>query len=324
MKVSKILVLSVLGLAVVFALAGGSPAFAGDDSIHKGVDVWMTVAGFARTSFESEPIPAGFFCEGSQAFTGAVEFKGAPLAMAPAGSLGTVDTVVRRLDDAVFDAKGEAKTRIQLMALSLVSMKPIETACGSYDVAVGLVDEQPTTTMNIVRKENLGGTYSAPLALNVKAVFTPVSGNRNGRVELTRRIDLGPANGSVWTYTSVPRYKGAVRIDTNGDGRPDTLLPAASNFLAGVAPTVLRDQPFARAQMAAGGTGTGATPIPICPTGQCAYQSCHCTPQTTVPAPTITQSSTGCASAHLHCIWSCVPAGTPGSLCATAEPVGTW
>jgi hypothetical protein len=323
MKASKILVLSVLGLAVVFALAGGSPASA-DDSIHKGVDVWMTVAGFARTSFEQEPIPAGFFCEGSAPFTGAVQFKGAPLAAEPADSLGTVDTVVRRLDDAAFDAKGKAKTRIQLMALSLVSIKPIETACGAYDVAVSLNGKQPTTTMDIVRAENLGGTYSAPLALNVKAVFTPVSGNRNGRVELTRRIDLGPANGSVWTYTSVPRYKSAVRIDTNGDGRPDTLLPAASNFLAGVAPTVLTDQPFARAQTAAGGTGTGATPAPICPTGQCAYQSCHCTLESASPPPTITQSSTGCASAHLHSIWSCEPAGTPGALCPTAEPVGTW
>ena len=42
-----------------------------------------------------------------------------------------------------FDAKGEAATRIQLMALSLVSTKPIETSCGPYDVAVSLAGKQP-------------------------------------------------------------------------------------------------------------------------------------------------------------------------------------
>src|SRR5688572_30075256 len=144
MKDFRVWILSVV-TAFLFVLAAGSPVFAGDGAIHKGVDVWMTVAGFARTSFAQEPIPAGFFCEGSKPFTGMVEFEGAPLAAEPADSLGTVDTVVRRLDDAAFDSKGEAKTRIQVMALSLVSMKPIETSCGAYDVTVSLAGEQPTT-----------------------------------------------------------------------------------------------------------------------------------------------------------------------------------
>jgi hypothetical protein len=295
-------------------LATGSPAFAGDGVIHKGVDVWMTVAGFARTSFEAEPIPAGFFCEGSKPFTGAVEFEGAPLAMEPAGSLGTVDTVVRRLDDATFDGKGEAKTRIQLMALSLVSMKPIETSCGAFDVTVNLAGEQPTTIMNIVRKENLGGVYSAPLALNVKIAFTPVSGDKKDRLELTRRVDLGPAKGSVWVYASAPRYEGTVRIDTNGDGRPDTQLPPASNFLAGVAPSVFKGQsaPVLNAQV-------GPAPI-TCPTGQCPYRACHCTGLD--DNPSYDEPSTGCESDHLHCLWTCAPAGYPGALCAVATPIG--
>src|SRR5215831_12925660 len=112
----KSVIRSVALIALVAALISGSPAFAGD-AIHNGVDLWMTVAGFAQTSFADEPIPAGFFCEGSKPFTGTVKFKGAPLAVEPAGSLGAIDTVVRRLDDAQFDAKGEATTRIQLMAL---------------------------------------------------------------------------------------------------------------------------------------------------------------------------------------------------------------
>jgi len=295
------------GLAVICALVAVSPALAGGNVIHKGVDVWMTVAGFAKTSFAKEPIPAGFFCESSQPFTGEVVFKGVPLAISPANRLGLMDTVVRRLDDAAFDAKGEATTRIQLMALSLASTQPIETSCGKYDVAVSLAGEQPTTTMHIFLSEALGGTYSAPLALNVKAVFTPVQGDLSGRRELTRRIDLGPANRSVWTYVTSQLYTGKVRIDTDGDRRPDTELPAASNFLAGVAPTVLKGQPKAIPMAAQDAT-------PVCPPGQCPYRSCHCT--AIEDNPTYDQSSNGCASDHLHCVWVCVPNGTPGALCA--------
>lgn len=314
MKASKGLILSVLAGALIFTLAIGSPAFAGDDVIHQGADVWMTVAGFAQTSFADEPIPAGFFCEGSKPFTGTVAFEGAPLAMEPAGSLGSVDTVVRRLDDATFDAKGEAKTRIQLMALSLVSMKPIETSCGAYDVAVSLSGEQPTTIMNIIRKENLGGVYSAPLALNVKLAFTPVSGDKKGRLELTRHVELGPARGSVWAYASVPRYKDTVRIDTNGDGLPDAQLPAASNFLPGVAPSVYKGQsaPVLKTQV-------GPAPPITCPTGQCPYRACHCTGLDDNPA--YDEPGNACESTHLHCLWTCAPAGYPGALCPVTHQI---
>ena len=57
--------------------------------------------------------PAGFFCPDSKPFTGKVSLQGEPLATEPAGSLGKIDTIVRRLDDTTFDAKGEGRTRIQ-------------------------------------------------------------------------------------------------------------------------------------------------------------------------------------------------------------------
>ena len=300
MRVFKALIRSTVAAALILASIGGSPLFAGE-VIHNGVDLWMTVSGFAQTNFAKDPLPAGFFCEGSQPFTGVVKFKGAPLAVEPAGSLGAIDTVVRRLDDAKFDAKGEAVTRIQLMALSLVSTRPIETSCGQYDVAVSLTGKQPVTTMRIFQAETSGGTYSAPLDLNVKAVFTPVHGDKGGRREVIRRIDLGPGTHSVWAYINLPRYQPGVRVDTNGDGRPETVLPPSSNFLAGVSPAVLKEAPpLPRLTAAAGG------PNP-CPAGQCPYQSCHCAALDTNPA--WNQSATGCADDHLHCIWTCAPSG---------------
>ena len=302
----KSLFRSVALVAIVAAVISGSPAFAAD-AIHNGVDLWMTVAGFAQTSFADQPLPAGFFCEGSKPFTGTVKFKGAPLTVEPTGSLGAIDTVVRRLDDAKFDAKGEAQTRIQLMALSLVSTKPIETSCGKYDVAVSLTGKQPVTTMKIIKTDAFGGTYTAPLALNVKAVFTPVNGDPKGRREVTRRIDLGPGTHSVWAYVNLPRYKQGVRVDTNGDGRPDTVLPASSNFLAGVSPAVLKSPPPLPKLAAASLSPSDSSAAIACPAGQCPYQSCHCAALDTNPQ--WNQSATGCAQDHLHCIWTCAPSG---------------
>jgi hypothetical protein len=314
---------SLLGAAILMLIAG-SPAFAAE-AIHNGVDLWMTVAGFAQTSFAKEPLPAGFFCESSQPFTGTVKFKGAPLTVEPAGSLGAIDTVVRRLDDAKFNAKGEAVTRIQLMALSLVSTKPIETSCGQYNVAVSLTGKQPVTTMKIFQSDAFGGTYSAPLELNVKAVFTPVNGDQSGRREITRRLDLGPGTHSVWAYVNLPRYKQGVRVDTNGDGRPDTVLPASSNFLAGVSPALLKAPP-ALPRLAATASGSTFSAAIACPAGQCPYQSCHCAALDTNPQ--WNQSSTGCAQDHLHCIWTCAPSGATGSngmavRCAVVADPGT-
>jgi len=74
MTVSKVSIRFAVGAALMIVLISGSPLFAGE-VIHKGVDLWMTVAGFAQTSFAEEPLPAGFFCESSQPFTGTVKEK---------------------------------------------------------------------------------------------------------------------------------------------------------------------------------------------------------------------------------------------------------
>jgi len=303
MRVARVVLRLAVAGAVLLALVAGSPALATDNVIHHGVDMWMTVAGFAQTTFDSEPIPADFFCPGSKPFTGTVVFKGAPLAAEPANSLGSIDTVVSRLDDATFDAQGVAYTRIQLMALSLASTRPVDTSCGTYDVTARLDGEQPTTKMRIVRKNQFGGTYAAPLSLNVKLVFTPVHGDLSARRELAHRVDLGPASNSVWAHTAKPRYEGTPRIDTNGDGTPDTALPVASNFLAGVSPVAnaaVRVEP-----------SPDPTPVPLCPPGQCLYKSCHCNPDKTTWDPY--DKGDGCDPKHLHCIWVCIPCDAAGT-----------
>lgn len=307
-----------LGLAVVLVLTASSLALADPGTVRKGIDAWSTVPGQTHTSFADNPIPAGFFCEQSKAFTGTIDLKGVPLATRPAQAMGPVDTVVSRLDDAVFNDQGVATTRIRLTALSLASVEPVRTECGAYDVKVSLAGEQPTTTMRIVRTEEYGGLYESPLALNVKVVFTPVQGNKNRQVELVHRIDLGPGTSSVWTYAAKPRYDGPMWIDSNGDGRPDLQVRGDSNFLAGVSPTPT-------VKLASWTAKASASSVPTCPPGLCLYQSCHCNPNEETWDPY--EKKDGCADDHLHCVWVCVnPTTAPGGelmMCMDeAEPIG--
>lgn len=307
-----------LGLAIVLVLTVNSIALADPGTVRKGIDAWSTVPGQTHTSFADNPIPAGFFCEQSKPFTGTIDLKGVPLATRPAQAMGSIDTVVSRLDDAVFNDQGVATTRIRLSALSLASVKPVRTECGAYDVKVSLAGDQPTTTMRIVRTEKNGGRYEAPLALNVKVVFTPAEGNRNRQVELVHRIDLGPGTSSVWTYAAKPRYEGRMWIDANGDGKPETQVRGDSNFLAGVSPT-------STARLASWTAKASTTAVPTCPPGMCLYQSCHCNPDESSWDPY--ESADGCNDDHRHCVWVCVnpttaPSGSGPMLCSdVAEPI---
>src|SRR5262245_64586256 len=95
---------------------------AADPVIQRGIDAFTTTDnGKTYYDFAQNPIPAGFFCNKSAAFTGRIAFKGLPLETAAPGQLRGRDTVIERLDDAVFNAKDTAVTRLQFKALSLVS-----------------------------------------------------------------------------------------------------------------------------------------------------------------------------------------------------------
>ncbi len=275
-----------LWCVALLALLAAAPAFATEPA-ESGADLWHTTTGFTFTSFSENPIPAGFFCEKSKAFSGQINMKGVPLSTSPATALGEIDTIVRRLDTATFNEKGEGKTRIQLLALSLASVKPIETECGSYDVTASLADEQPITEMKIMRTSDSGGYYVAPLDLNVKLVFTPVSGAGERR-EVKNQISLGPGTTSVWAYSKggaaklAVQRRGQVWVDTNGDRTPDTLLPAPSNFVAGVDPAAV------------------ASEVALCPA-----QSCHCCRRCTDPY------TPNWYCVHLHCVAVIVACDNP-------------
>lgn len=228
-----------LWLAVLAVLVlMGSSYLSADSVVRRGVDIFTTTAnGTTFYDFSKSPIPAGFFCQKSKPFTGRVVFKGLPLETEVPGQLRGADTVIERLDDAIFKADGTATTRVRFRALSLVSVDPIRTGCGAYHAYVSLDGPQRITKMRINRTHEGGGTFSAPLAVNVRLTFIPVqaSKGRNPRkLELTGNFTF-PASPLPWSLSA---GAGAKRIrpaflDTDGDLTPDTQVSGTSNFFPG-------------------------------------------------------------------------------------------
>ncbi|MFN7963357.1 MAG: hypothetical protein U0002_19000 [Thermoanaerobaculia bacterium] len=214
------------------ALVAAVPAFAADSVIQSGVDLWTTSSdGSTFVDFSKTPIPAGFFCPGSAPFTSLVAFGGVPLVSNKQGFLG--DTVVQRLDDAVFDASGVATTRLQVRALSLRSLAALRTECGSYSISAKLEGVQPITRMTIVRENEAGGTYSAPLQLNVALTFRRLGTQVQPPLQLALPVRFGPAEGARWTRRQETDRPSLILLDTNNDRLTDTYFKMTPNFLPG-------------------------------------------------------------------------------------------
>lgn len=227
---------------VAVLLLGMSHLTSADPAIKPGIDVFTTLgAGFTYYDFSKNPVPAGFFCDSSETFTGRVALKGLPLETAIPGQLQDTDTIVERLDQAAFDAHGNAETRIRFRALSMVSIAPIKTSCGAYHVYITLDGKQPITRMKIHRSEADGGSFRAPLAANVRLSFVPMKGTSPRKLELQGSVRF-PGEPIPWTFRDGKALKpmASAVVDTNGDLRPDTRLPGTSNFLASVPPKGMR------------------------------------------------------------------------------------
>lgn len=218
----------------ILALVLAAPVFAGGSTVFNGIDAWHTPGdGQTFIDFSKTPIPADFFCPGSAPLTSLVALEGEPVAIGGQSQPGRVDTIVQRLDDAVFDRSGIAVTRLQVRAMQLRGVSPISTSCGRFDLRVGLEGTQPVTQMTIRRESANGGSFLAPLSLNTKVTFVALDNAEAKPLTLSLPVRF-PATPIPWRSLDEKLHVGGLLlVDTNGDKALDTYLPGRSNFLAG-------------------------------------------------------------------------------------------
>jgi hypothetical protein len=190
----------IVALSLLLLVAGA--AFAGSARIASGYDYWQTLgSGATRYDFGQQPLPADFFCVGSEPFRATVNFEGVPLRTAPANILGTTDTIIERMDDAVFNKAGVATTRIRARAMDLVATKLFSNSCGAWKVSATLAGRQPVTRLTFHRAHKFGGVFDADLKLRVGVTFTNVATGDTRTV--VRLIDMP-------TVTATPYGTGTV------------------------------------------------------------------------------------------------------------------
>jgi hypothetical protein len=176
---------------VVLAVAPGLPLVA-QEKTQGGLDFFRTATG-SKFNFSGDfAIPAGFFGQGYDSFTGSVAFKGVPLGTYRDHKTGRADTVVERKATPPPSVKypNESKSEIQLAALSLASTQPIKVRAGGktelWDVKVQTSPSRPSTgTMMFTQRNKRGGV--AQSELTVYPVFTFV--RRGDKAEKT--LDTG-------------------------------------------------------------------------------------------------------------------------------------
>ncbi len=171
--VARAWVIGAAALAVAFV----SPLALGQQTILAGSDLWSTPGGGQSfQDFSSDPIPAGFFGDGSAAFDGVITFTGLPLmdnpGLAPRDGidLGQADTIVQRLNDMSLQQTGDtAETSVQIVALSLVSVDPIEvtingeTTLWNVEAQLPMDVQQPVGLMQINHNNFDGGVFDATI-----------------------------------------------------------------------------------------------------------------------------------------------------------------
>ncbi len=207
----------------VCALALTAPA--SSQILTAGIDVWTTPNdGSAYVDFTQNPIPAGFFCTGSQAFAQKIAVKGSPIATTPSGVLGSTDTIVERAKE-VNLASGVGSTPIRVRAISFVNGAAISVpGCSdTFSAKVGLNGAAPDGNLTIRGSVSAGGTFDADFTVPGKVTFTNNSTGQALPTSATETVTL-QTTGAPWS-TSVGSggiaYANPVTIDSDGNGVPD-------------------------------------------------------------------------------------------------------
>ena len=146
--------------------------------------------------------------------------------------------------------------------------------------------------MRIQRQGARGGVYASDISVHAKLTFTPLGGGRP--LALSQEVHFDHREGTPWArmpgQSSRPTSNYA-RVDVDGDGQAETVIPGPGNFLPGymlrngVLVRVASTQHLQGALESASGT----------------VSTCHCdsTASFSDDPNLVNQDPTGCQ--HLHC-----------------------
>ncbi|MEM7052796.1 MAG: hypothetical protein AAF604_24255 [Acidobacteriota bacterium] len=229
-------------LFVLAALVVTSPALAqGSKYIQSGVDVFQTATNAPTgADFSTDPIPAGFFCPGSDPFKGTLKLLGLPLVTSPPGILGGADTIVERLQG-VDLSLGYGEVPIVVRAMNLYSPDYIGIYCpGQGDtrwrVDVCLCECQETTKiqMKLGGECDTCGFFTGELAINVCLTFTNLeTGEVRGPISHAVNLGIKEMPWCMQPGAGGLEVKEPFKVDSDCDGRPDLVLPGTTNFHPG-------------------------------------------------------------------------------------------
>lgn len=188
-------------LAAVLLLAGLAALPAAAQVIPPGEDRWVTPNnGQTYFTFVDGDVEALCGAAPSPDWDHRVALQGVPVAGFD------WDTSVRRIDPAVFDATGQASTRIVVTRLEFASTAPQETPCGSLDWRVRLGGSQAVTKMRLRLTSKRGGLFSADIAVQVVFSAFDKSGALLGN--LTYNMILpDPATGTPWSFGPTGQFR---------------------------------------------------------------------------------------------------------------------
>lgn len=199
---------SLLGLLLVGLAA--LPAAA--QTIPPGPDYWVTPDN-SRTffTFPDGDVEALCGAPSSTTWNHRVNLKGVPVSAVTAD----YDTVVQRLDNAVFDTTGHAQTRIVVKALSFASAAPQGTPCGTLNWTVGLAGTQSHTIMRLRRTSAQGGFFSADISVRVE--FRAYNASTNAYVGslFYSMILPDPQNGTPWSFGTSGQFRAGMTTTNN-------------------------------------------------------------------------------------------------------------
>lgn len=231
----------------------------GDDGWQTGVPVGQVAS---NVDFSTMPIPAGFFGPGSDPFTGVVVLRGQPLGTTPPGALGSTDTIVHRMSQAILSHIGaQATVPIEIVALNLVSCEPITVTYNNGQnpepwVVNARLSTQPqqTGTMTITLSHPDGGTFDSTLPVQPQLSFTRLTGGPTLSIPALPPLSLGSTK-APWSLVGGPGgfssgahgidpLPAGVCVDVFGTGGCPYTTSGSSNFQVGFGTTTCTPPTF--------------------------------------------------------------------------------